>query len=84
MTGSCRQPPAHPIKSLEETSVSLQHLYLGVIHGRDAETVFPRGEGWIDIRDMALSHVLAAQKPDAGGERIIVSAGDWVWQDLRA
>ncbi|KZV66777.1 D-lactaldehyde dehydrogenase [Peniophora sp. CONT] len=75
-------PPAHPLKSVKETSVSLQHLWLGAVHGRDAETVFWRGEGWIDIRDIALAHVLAAQKAEAGGERIIVSAGDFVWQDL--
>ncbi|VDB84652.1 unnamed protein product [Peniophora sp. CBMAI 1063] len=75
-------PPAHPLKSVKETSLSLQHLWLGAIEGRDAETVFTRGEGWIDIRDIALSHVLAAQKSEAGGERIIVSAGDFVWQDL--
>ncbi|VDC00846.1 unnamed protein product [Peniophora sp. CBMAI 1063] len=38
--------------------------------------------GWIDVRDIALAHVLAAQKPEAGGERILISAGDFVWQDL--
>ena len=38
-------------------------------------------QSWIDVRDVALAHVLALQKEEAGGERIIVSSGKWVWQD---
>ena len=34
-----------------------------------------KGAGWIDVRDVALAHVLAAQKEGAGGERVIVSTG---------
>ena len=30
---------------------------------------------WIDVRDAAVGHVLALEKADAGGERIIISAG---------
>ncbi|KAJ3561372.1 hypothetical protein NP233_g10238 [Leucocoprinus birnbaumii] len=36
---------------------------------------------YVDVRDVALAHVLALQKPEAGGQRIIVSAGAFVWQD---
>ena len=64
-------------------TLALQHFYLGVIHGRTEDTMFRPGSGWIDVRDIALAHVLAAQKPEAGGERIIISAGDFVWQDFR-
>ncbi|KJA22025.1 hypothetical protein HYPSUDRAFT_41417 [Hypholoma sublateritium FD-334 SS-4] len=38
-------------------------------------------EAWVDVRDVALAHVLVLEKPDAGGERIIVSAGSWNWQE---
>ncbi|KAJ3559469.1 hypothetical protein NP233_g11254 [Leucocoprinus birnbaumii] len=37
---------------------------------------------WVDVRDAARGHMLALQKEDAGGERIIVSTGPFVWQDL--
>lgn len=37
---------------------------------------------WIDVRDLALAHVLALQKEAAGGERIAVSAGPFDLQDL--
>ena len=30
---------------------------------------------WVDVRDVALAHVLALKKPDAGGERIVVCSG---------
>ena len=41
-----------------------------------------KGAGWIDVRDVALAHVLAAQKEGAGGERVIVSAGDCAAAEL--
>ena len=39
---------------------------------------------WVDVRDLASAHVLAAQKAEAGGERMIVSGGKFFLQDLRA
>jgi len=30
---------------------------------------------WVDVRDAALGHVLALEKPDASGQRIITTAG---------
>lgn len=32
-------------------------------------------ESWVDVRDVALAHALALEKPLAGGERIIIAAG---------
>ena len=42
------------------------------------------GGGWIDVRDLALAHSRALQREAASGERIIISAGPFVWQDWRA
>ncbi|KAJ7662730.1 D-lactaldehyde dehydrogenase [Mycena polygramma] len=39
------------------------------------------GGNWVDVRDLALAHVRALQKEAAGGERIIVGAGVFKWQD---
>jgi len=30
---------------------------------------------WVDVRDLALAHVIALEQEEAGNERIIVSAG---------
>ncbi|KAH6911538.1 hypothetical protein BKA70DRAFT_1538754 [Coprinopsis sp. MPI-PUGE-AT-0042] len=35
-----------------------------------------------DVRDVAEAHVLALEKERAGGERIFVTAGTYIWQDL--
>jgi hypothetical protein len=42
------------------------------------------GGCWVDVRDLALAHVRALQKEEAGGERIIITAGAFAWQDWRA
>ena len=37
----------------------------------------------MDVRDLAEAHVRALEIPEAGNERVIVSAGPYVWQDWR-
>ncbi|THG93230.1 hypothetical protein EW026_g7951, partial [Hermanssonia centrifuga] len=40
------------------------------------------GLEWIDVRDLALAHILSLQKEAAGGNRFIVSSGVFKWQDF--
>lgn len=42
----------------------------------------PAGE-WIDVRDIALAHVLALEKEAASGQRFITSTGAFTYQDWR-
>jgi hypothetical protein len=51
---------------------------------QDNATLAKEERPWIDVRDLALAHRLALEKPDAGGERIIICAGTSKWQDWRA
>ncbi|KZO94382.1 NAD-P-binding protein [Calocera viscosa TUFC12733] len=37
---------------------------------------------WIDVRDVACAHLLALQKEKAGGERVLIAAGAFAWQDV--
>ncbi|KAI9057999.1 hypothetical protein FKP32DRAFT_1290095 [Trametes sanguinea] len=37
---------------------------------------------YVDLRDIAQAHVLALQEPTAGGNRFIISAGPFKWQDF--
>lgn len=37
----------------------------------------------VDVRDVALAHVLAIETEKAGGERIIVSNGPFTWESFR-
>ncbi|KAJ7439754.1 NAD(P)-binding protein [Mycena latifolia] len=43
--------------------------------------VLRSGAFWLDVRDLGRAHVLALLEAAAGGERIIVSAGPFFWQD---
>jgi len=50
--------------------------FYNTIVGKKPENVLTGpGAAWIDVRDLAKAHVLAAQKAEAGGERIIISRG---------
>ncbi|KAI6167371.1 hypothetical protein EDD17DRAFT_1468946 [Pisolithus thermaeus] len=37
---------------------------------------------WVDVRDVGEGQRRALETPEAGGERIIISAGPWRWQDF--
>ena len=37
---------------------------------------------YVDVRDLGLAHVLAITKQEASGNRVIVSAGPYKWQDF--
>ncbi|KAK7471936.1 hypothetical protein VKT23_000042 [Stygiomarasmius scandens] len=39
------------------------------------------GSTWVDVRDLAEAHVRALEREEAGGERIIVSAGPFKYQE---
>ncbi|KAI9058007.1 NAD-P-binding protein [Trametes sanguinea] len=37
---------------------------------------------WVDIRDLGQALVLGVTKPEAGGQRFVVSAGTFTWEDF--
>jgi len=34
------------------------------------------GNAWVDVRDLALAHVVALEKEGAGGQRLLMAAGE--------
>jgi len=44
-------------------------------NGKNDEEVAASNRSWVDVRDIAEAHVVALEKPEAGGERILFSAG---------
>ncbi|VDB97967.1 unnamed protein product [Peniophora sp. CBMAI 1063] len=75
-------PYAHPVSSATDFGESMHCLHAILTEGRIENELLGTGTGWIDVRDIALAHVLAAQCDEAGGERIIISAGDCIVDDL--
>lgn len=80
-------PAIHEVTSPTSLNASAIQFYKHVADGAKANAagnkfLANKGTCWIDVRDLAGAHVLALEKPAAGGERIIVHAGPWKWQDF--
>ncbi|KAG2137915.1 hypothetical protein DEU56DRAFT_736589 [Suillus clintonianus] len=79
-------PAIHEVTAPSALGTSAKLFYNHVAHpnssGATNEFLASNGTAWIDVRDLAEAHVLSLQKEAAGGERMIVSAGLWKWQDF--
>ncbi len=65
----------HDITSLDALNTSNQ-LISGFIRGNCKDGISPTlAYIWTDVRDAALGHVLAMEKPEAGGKRFFFAAG---------
>ncbi|KAH8100875.1 3-beta hydroxysteroid dehydrogenase/isomerase family protein [Cristinia sonorae] len=64
-------PIAHPISDISKLNMSNMDLWT-IASGKD----YPeqRVPFWVDVRDLALAHVLALEKPEASNRRFIVTA----------
>jgi len=63
-------------------NTSLKSWYDAIVaDGPKTQELLSTSNVWVDVRDAALAHVLALQKEAAGGERIIISAGSFNWQE---
>jgi nucleoside-diphosphate-sugar epimerase len=79
------QPVIHEVTTVDALNASCKAWYDAVVKedfGGHSPLTTP-GRGWVDVRDVAYAHVRALEVPAAGGERIIICAGSFVWQDWR-
>jgi len=75
-------PPLHEADAADSLNESLHDWYHTVCKSsKSNKTLSTAGSAWIDVRQIAEAHVLATQKEAAGGERIIISAGPFIWQE---
>ncbi|KAJ3786733.1 D-lactaldehyde dehydrogenase [Lentinula aff. detonsa] len=79
-------PIIHDVSSPAALGTSAGDWYNSVVRpdmgGKTIEAITTIGGGWVDVRDIALAHVLALQKQEAGGERLLISKGEFVYQDF--
>ncbi|KAG6888784.1 hypothetical protein C0992_007514 [Termitomyces sp. T32_za158] len=73
-------PTIHDVKNPETLNTSSRLWYDVVVVGGQPEDFLKTGLAFIDVRDVAEAHTLALEKEAAGGERIIISAGPFIWQ----
>jgi nucleoside-diphosphate-sugar epimerase len=74
----------HDISALDTLNSSNRWLYNAIVEGdfRGEKPDSQPGHAWTDVRDVATAHVLALKAPEAGGERILIPAEEFVWQGL--
>ncbi|KAF9237170.1 hypothetical protein BU15DRAFT_76272 [Melanogaster broomeanus] len=80
-------PAIHEVTTPSSLNTSAAMFYNYVANGAKASAagndfLANTGTCWIDVRDLAEAHALALETEAAGGERFIVSAGLWKWQDF--
>ncbi|TBU38651.1 NAD(P)-binding protein [Dichomitus squalens] len=76
-------PWLHKAENVAGLSTSLRYYHSVVLKGEASdEMLATSGTSWVDVRDVAEAHTLALIKPAAGGERIVISANAFKWQDL--
>ncbi|OJT09208.1 hypothetical protein TRAPUB_14345 [Trametes pubescens] len=76
-------PFLHEVAKPELLNTSAQLWYFMVVKGTfDNETLANGGGSWVDVRDIAQAHVLALLKPEAAGNRFIMSSQEFKFQDF--
>jgi len=76
-------PIIHQCSSPQSINTSIASFYqLIVTHEKDAATATQPGGNWVDVRDVALAHVEALVRPQAGGERFAIAVGPYTFQDF--
>ncbi|KAG6864908.1 hypothetical protein C0991_006437 [Blastosporella zonata] len=77
-------PAIHDVKNVDALNTSSRQWYDAVLgEGQSEAFLKVQGSAYIDVRDVAEAHTLALEKEAAGGERFVISAGSYVWQDWR-
>ncbi|KAJ7490832.1 D-lactaldehyde dehydrogenase [Mycena latifolia] len=71
-------PAIHAVSSPEALNTSSLMIY-NAFTKPEGRTL--PGMSWVDARDLALAHVRALQTEEAGGERFLIAAGAFAWQD---
>ncbi|RDW91647.1 hypothetical protein BP5796_02812 [Coleophoma crateriformis] len=76
-------PTAHELNSLLDINTSNQR-FVDLVQGKWKSEILPSmGVNlWVDVRDVALAHIAAFERPDAGGKRFFCVAGKFCNLDI--
>ena len=68
-------PIVHYLRDLDSLNTSNQRIR-DIMIGKARQEIAPTGTFlWADVRDLALAHVRAAERPEAAGKRFFITAG---------
>ncbi|KAH8110863.1 NAD-binding protein [Phellopilus nigrolimitatus] len=75
-------PILHEVSSPAALNSSVALFYEAILTQKKTPEELAEMQGsWVDVRDVALGHVRALEVPEVGGQRFILSAGPFIWQD---
>ncbi|KAI0077589.1 NAD-P-binding protein [Panus rudis PR-1116 ss-1] len=75
-------PVIHEVSEPSALNTSMNMWYFFVLKGAaDKDTLANFGADWVDVRDLGNASTVVLKKEEVGGQRFIVSAGPWKWQD---
>lgn len=75
-------PVLHEVSAPSELNTSSKDWFMAVFKNAKApEFLATFQNSWVDARDISIAHVKAIEIPEAGGNRFIISSGNFVWQD---
>jgi nucleoside-diphosphate-sugar epimerase len=75
-------PIVHYLNTLDNINTSNARVR-DMLKGTSKEKLPPSGNHlWVDVRDIATAHVLAMEKPEAGGHRFFVTQGNFCNREI--
>eukprot|EP01111_Echinosteliopsis_oligospora_P010552 TRINITY_DN3311_c0_g1_i2.p1 TRINITY_DN3311_c0_g1~~TRINITY_DN3311_c0_g1_i2.p1 ORF type:complete len:354 (-),score=75.33 TRINITY_DN3311_c0_g1_i2:893-1909(-) len=74
-------PIVHNVASINDLGTSQKNI-ADLVTGETKEVTQPRTRIYVDVRDLALAHVLALETKAASNQRYLVTAGNYSWQQL--
>ncbi|EFQ98071.1 NADPH-dependent methylglyoxal reductase GRE2 [Nannizzia gypsea CBS 118893] len=75
-------PVIHYLASLDAINTSNERIS-DLISGKGKDSCPPTGTSlWVDVRDVAMAHVLAAEKPEAANKRFFLVAGTYSNEEI--
>jgi nucleoside-diphosphate-sugar epimerase len=75
-------PPLQEVPTPARLNASLEGWF-NMVFKEQPEGALKGTYGYVHVEDISQAHILVLQKEEAGGERIIVSAGNDTWQSTR-
>ncbi|KIY74197.1 NAD(P)-binding protein [Cylindrobasidium torrendii FP15055 ss-10] len=73
-------PTIHEVSNAAALNTSARQFYDAIVKPDNGGTNLDSAGCWIDVRVLGDAHVAALEAESAGGERIIVNAGAFYWQ----
>ena len=75
-------PPIHSPPSLAELNESNSQLWKIISSGKDAEVPLAHTPLYVDVRDIAMAHILALENPKAANQRYAIVGAQYSNQEV--